>query len=106
MQFGRQDDFFSAVPGMTPLKEQFKACNDAFEKSAKERGCRCRADSNVFSPCVQAFVDTLNSSKDGDQEIMRQFIQFVAKTPNIETTGVTIYYAPPNGDAPQRYSYP
>lgn len=106
MQFGRQDDFFNAVPGMLPLKEQFTACHDAYEKSAKERGCRCRADNNTLSPCVQAFVDALNNSKENDPEIMRHFIQFVAKTPNIETTGVTIYYAPPNGDTPQRYTYP
>lgn len=106
MQFGRQDEFFNAVPGMLAVKEQFTACHDAYEKSAKERGCRCRADNNVLSPCVQAFIDVLNSSKTGDQEVMRQFIQFVAKTPNIETTGVTIYYAPPNGDTPQRYTYP
>lgn len=106
MQFGRQDEFFNAVPGMLPLKEKFTECSAAYEQSAKERGCRCRADNNVLSPCVQAFIDTLNASKDGDREIMRQFIQFVAKTPNIETTGVTIYYAPPNGDTPQRYSYP
>lgn len=106
MQFGRQDDFYTAVPGMAALKEQFTACHDAYEKSAKERGCRCRADNNVLSPCVQAFIDALNGSKDGDQEAMRQFIQFVAKTPSIETTGVTIYYAPPNGDTPQRYTYP
>jgi hypothetical protein len=106
MQFGRQDDFFNAVPGMLPLKEQFNACHDAYEKSAKERGCRCRADNNVLSPCVQAFVDSLNASKESDGDVMRQFIQFVAKTPNIETTGVTIYYAPPNGDTPQRYAYP
>lgn len=106
MQFGRQDDFFNAVPGMLPLKEQFTACHDAYEKSAKERGCRCRADNNVLSPCVQAFVDSLNASKESDGDVMRQFIQFVAKTPNIETTGVTIYYAPPNGDTPQRYTYP
>jgi len=106
MQFGRQDEFFAAVPGMTALKEPFNDCHAAYEKSARERGCRCRADNNTLSPCVQAFIDALNTSKEGDQETMRQFIQFVAKTPNIETTGVTIYYAPPNGDTPQRYSYP
>lgn len=106
MQFGRQDDFYTAVPGMSALKEQFNACHAAYEQSAKERGCRCRADNNVLSPCIQAFIDALNSSKDGDQEVMRQFIQFVAKTPSVETTGVTIYYAPPNGDTPQRYMYP
>lgn len=106
MQFGRQDEFFNAVPGMLTLKEKFNACHAAYEKSAKERGCRCRADTDTLSPCVQEFITTLNNSKENDQEIMRQFIQFVAKTPNIETTGVTIYYAPANGTAPQRYMYP
>lgn len=106
MQFGRQDEFFNAVPGMASLKEKFAECHAAFEQSAKDRGCRCRADNNALTPCVQAFIDALNASKDGDKESMQQFIQFVAKTPNIETTGVTIYYAPPNGDAPQRYTYP
>lgn len=106
MQFGRQPEFFNAVPGMLPLKETFETCNAAYEQSAKERGCRCRADNNLLSPYVTAFVDALNASKEGDGETMRQFIQFVAKTPDIETTGVTIYYAPPNGDTPQRYSYP
>jgi|688.fasta_scaffold810684_2 hypothetical protein len=106
MQFGRQDEFFNAVPGMQELKAKFTECHESFERSAKERGCRCRADNNVLSPCVQAFIEALNTSKDGDGETMRQFIQFVAKTPSIETTGVTIYYAPPNGETPQRYSYP
>ncbi len=106
MQFGRQEEFFIAVPGLVGLKETFAACNVAYEKSATEHGCRCRADTNTLTPCMRAFLDALNASKDGDQEAMRQFIQFVAKTPNIETTGVTIYYAPPNGETPQRYSYP
>lgn len=106
MQFGQQDAFFNAVPGMAPLKEKFAACQAEFAQSAKDRGCRCRADTNLLSPCVVTFVDTLNASKDSDQTIMRDFIQFVAKTPNIETTGVTIYYAPSNGDTPQRHSYP
>lgn len=106
MQFGRQPEFYTAVPGMAALKETFDGCHAAYEQSAKERGCRCRADNNVLSPCMTAFIDALNASKTGDQEVMRQFIQFVAKTPNIETTGVTIYYAPPNGTEPQRYAYP
>jgi len=106
MQFGQQDAFFTAVPGMANLKETFAGCQTAFAQSAKDRGCRCRADTNLLSPCVTAFLDALNESKAGDQAVMNDFIRFVAKTPNIETTGVTIYYAPPNGDAPQRYSYP
>jgi len=106
MQFGRQDAFFTAVPGMLALKEKFESCHAAYDQSAKERGCRCRADNNVLTPCVTAFIDILNASKESDQELMRQFIQFVAKTPNNETTGVTIYYAPPDGTAPQRHTYP
>jgi hypothetical protein len=106
MQFSRQDDFFNAVPGMRDLKEKFVECNAAYEQSARERGCRCRADNNLLSPCISAFIDRLNDAKENDQELMRQFMQFVAKTPNIETTGITIYYAPADGGAPQRHSYP
>lgn len=106
MQFGRQPEFYTAVPGMLSLKDAFDGCHAAFEQSARERGCRCRADHNAVHPCIAAFIDTLNAAKDGDQELMRQFIQFVAKTPNIETTGVTIYYAPTNGSEPQRHTYP
>ena len=106
MQFMQSDDFFVAVPGMLPFKAQFDACRAAFDQSGRERGCRCRADSGALTPCITTFIEALNTSKDGDKDLMLQFIRFVAKTPNIETTGVTIYYAPPNGTAPQRYTYP
>lgn len=106
IQFWRQPDFFTAVPGMASLKDLFNECNALFDKSAKDHGCRCRADVNVLAPGMHAFIDALNISKESDQEMMKHFIQFVAKTPDIETTGVTIYYSPTNGAAPQRYSYP
>ncbi|NBT75279.1 MAG: hypothetical protein EBT15_04790 [Betaproteobacteria bacterium] len=106
MQLMQQDNFFAAVPGLMPLKAQFEACRAAYDQSAKDRGCRCRADLNTLNPCLAAFLDTLEAAKENNRELMNQFIQFVAKTPNIETTGVTIYYAPPNGSAPQRYTYP
>lgn len=102
----RQNDFLNAVPGLGALKPQFDECNEAFDKSAKERGCRCRADTTLLTPCMSAFIAALEESKTGDQELMRQFIQFVAKTPTVDTVGVTIFYAPPDGSAPQRYVYP
>jgi hypothetical protein len=105
-QFGQQAEFFNAVPGMAALKERFAECKNAFEQSAKDRGCRCRADTNLLAPCITAVINVLNESKDGDQTTMNDFIRFVAKTPDIETTGVTIYYAGPNGGDPQRYAYP
>jgi hypothetical protein len=106
MQFAQQQPFFDAVPGLANLQPQFEACRAAYDKSASERGCRCRADNNVLSPCMTAFIEALLHAKENDQETMRQFIQFVAKTPNIETTGVTIYYSPPDGSAPQRHTFP
>ncbi len=106
MQFMQSDDFFVAVPSMVPFKTQFEACRAAYDQSGKDRGCRCRADAKLLAPCITTFIDALNASKDGNQDLMLQFIRFVAKTPNIETTGVTIYYAPPDGTAPQRYTYP
>lgn len=106
MQYGQQAAFFNAAPGLAFLKDKFTECRTAFDKSAKERGCSCRADTNTLAPCIQAFVAALDAAKAGDQETIRQFIQFVAKTPNIETTGVTIYFAPTNGGAPEMHTYP
>ena len=106
MQFSKQEDFFAAVPAIENLREQFNTCNNDFDQSAKEQGCRCRANTNLLLPCMTAFIEALNTSKAGDQELMKQFICFVAKTPEIESTGVTIYHTPSSNEAPQRYSYP
>ena len=106
VQFTQQQEFFDAVPGLVNLQPQFTECRAAYDKSARERGCRCRADNNVLSPCMTAFIEALLHAKEHNQDTMRQFIQFVAKTPDIETTGVTIYYSAPDGSAPQRHSFP
>ena len=106
VQMMQQEDFFTAVPGLADLKDQFGECKAAYEESGKKQGCRCRADTNLLAPCITAFLTRLETAKENNAELVQQFLQFVAKTPNVEHTGVTIYYAPPNGGEPQRYTYP
>jgi hypothetical protein len=106
MQFAQAGNFFDAVPELAHLKPNFDECRAAFDASAKKHGCRCRADTGVLYPCVSAFLTTLEEFKTTNPDAVQKFIRFVAKDDNIESTGVTIYYAPPNVSAPMRYAFP
>lgn len=106
MHMTAQADFFDRNPQLTGVKEQIDACRAAFDESAKKQGCRCRADTNLLFGCVTAFINTLEEAKTTNPELVKQFVQYVAKSDDITNTKVTLYYVPPNSSTPARYVYP
>ena len=106
VQMTAQPDFFSSNPGLVALKQQLDDCRAAFNVSAKKAGCRCRADTKLLAGCVSAFLETLETAKQTDPEIVQQFVKYAAKTDNIASTGVTVFYAKPNETTPTRYLFP
>lgn len=106
LQFGKTPEFFERNPGLLPLKANMEACNSAFDNSARANGCRCRADTTLIAGCVSEFLETLEAAKQTNPEIVQQFVRYVAKTDNIESTGVTIFYVRPNETTPTRYLFP
>jgi hypothetical protein len=106
MQITQQADFFDSFPELAHLKPTFNDCRAAFNESAKKNGCRCRADTNVLYPCVSAFLTALEGFKTENPDVVQRFIRLVAKDDKVESTGVTIYYSPPNTSAPTRYTFP
>ena len=106
MHFTTQTDFFETIPELSQLKPTFDECRAAFDASAIKSGCRCRADTALLYPCVSAFLSTLEDFKTTNPEAIKKFIRLVAKDDNIESTGVTIYYALPTTSKPIRYTFP
>lgn len=106
LQLVKTPDFFERNPSLNPLKETMDACNAAFENSAKNAGCRCRADTTLIAGCVSEFLETLEAAKQTNPEAVQQFVRYVAKTDDIASTGVTIFYARPNETTPTRYLFP
>lgn len=106
MQMTTQPDFFTRNPGLESLQQLLTDCREAFNVSAKKAGCRCRADTTLLAGCVSAFLETLESAKQTEPEVVQQFVQYAAKTEDIASTGVTIFYAKPNETTPTRYLFP
>ena len=106
MQMTLQPEFFEKNPGLIALQQPMADCRAAFDVSAKKAGCRCRADTTLLAGCVSTFLETLENAKQTAPEIVQQFVQFAAKTDNITSTGVTIFYARPNEPTPTRYLFP
>lgn len=101
-----EDALFEAVPQFVPFKAKFKVCRDAFDESGKKAGCRCRADTKLLAPCVSEFLETLETAKTNDPELVKQFVRYVAKTDDVDNTAVTIYYVRPNETEPHKYQFP
>lgn len=106
MQMTTQSDFFERNPGLADLQQPLNDCRAAFDVSAKKAGCRCRADTTLLAGCVSTFLETLENAKQAAPEVVTQFVQYAAKTDNITSTGVTIFYAKPNEKTPTRYLFP
>ena len=106
MQMTAQSDFFTRNPGLESLQQPLADCREAFETSAKKAGCRCRADTTLLAGCVSTFLETLENAKQTAPDTVQQFVQYAAKTDNIASTGVTIFYAKPNETTPTRYLFP
>jgi len=98
--------FFETNPGLLELKPQLDDCRTAFDVSARKAGCRCRADTQLLVGCVSAFLELLENARQTNPEIVQQFIRYVAKTDQIDTTGVTIHYVRPGSTDVTRYSFP
>jgi CRP-like cAMP-binding protein len=101
-----EPEFFETNPGLAELKPQFDDCRAAFDASARKAGCRCRADTQLLTGCVSAFLELLENSRQTNPEIVQQFVRYVAKTDQIDTTGVTIHYARPGSTEVTRYLFP
>jgi hypothetical protein len=99
-------DFYTRNPLLEPLRTKMDECRAAFNKSGQERGCRCRADGTLLHGCVSEMLELLNGAKETDPEAIQEFIRCVAKTDDVASTGVTIYYAPPDSTDPVRYTFP
>jgi hypothetical protein len=106
MQITQRPDFFEKMPALANLIPLFDECRAAFDESAKKSGCRCRADTTVLFNCVSPFLVALEKCKETDPETVQQFVRYIAKDENVESTGVTIYYSAPNETTPQRYMFP
>jgi hypothetical protein len=99
-------DFYTRNPLLAPLQPKMDECRAAFYKSGQERGCRCRADGTLLHGCVSEFLELLNNAKETNPEAIQEFIRCVAKADDVTSTGVTIYYAPPDSTDPVRYTFP
>lgn len=107
LQSTKQADFFTENPGLLSTKESLDQCRAAFDASARKQGCRCRADTTLLFSCVFNFLAALEAAKHENPEVVLQFVRYIAKTDDITSTCVTIYYSGPDSSAPpQRYQFP
>ncbi|NCV20548.1 MAG: hypothetical protein EBV45_01145 [Chloroflexi bacterium] len=107
LRFVAEPDFFVKNPGMQPIAQQMTDCNNAFAKSAAEKGCRCRADTSLLTPCVTAFIRLLVDAKQSNSSIVTDFVKYAAKKDQIDGIAVTIYFSDLNGGSTlQRYEFP
>jgi hypothetical protein len=107
VRYASDADFFEKNPGIESLRPQFEECRAAYAKSGAEKGCSCRADANLLVPCITAFIQLLVNAKTENPQVVQDFIKYVAKTDDIENTGVTIYFRAIDGSADlTRYEFP
>lgn len=106
IQITQQADFFEKIPELLHVKEPLDQCRAAFNESAKQNGCRCRADTTLLFGCISLFLTTLEDFKQTNPAAIEKFLRYIAKDDNVESTGVTIYYAAPNTTTPVRYTFP
>lgn len=96
MSLTQEAEFFTRNPGLAALKETMDNCRAAFDDSARKAGCRCRADTTLLNNCVTTFLGTIEDAKQTDPELVNTFVRYIAKTDDIDTVGVTIFYVRPN----------
>jgi len=106
MSLTHEPDFFSRNPGMAALKETMDSCRAAFDDSARKAGCRCRADTTLLNTCVMTFLETIEQAKQTNPELVDTFVRYIAKTDDIATVGITIFYNRPNESEPTKYMFP
>lgn len=107
VRYASDAEFFTKNPGIESLKPQFDECRTAYAKSGAEKGCSCRADANLLIPCITAFIELLLAAKTDNPQIVQDFIKYVAKTDDIENTGVVIYFRAIDGSTElTRYEFP
>jgi hypothetical protein len=107
VRYASDAEFFTKNPGIESLKPQFDECRAAYSKSGAEKGCSCRADANLLVPCITAFIQLLVDAKTNNPQTVQDFIKYVAKTDDIENTGVSIYFRALDGSTElTRYEFP
>jgi len=107
VRYASDADFFTKNPGLESLRPQFDECRAAYAKSGADKGCSCRADTNLLVPCITAFIQLLLEAKTNNPQTVQDFVKYVAKTDDIANTGVTIYFRAIDGSAElTRYEFP
>lgn len=107
VRYAGDETFFTKNPGIESLKPQFDECRAAYAKSGADKGCSCRADANMLVPCITAFIQLLLDAKTNNPQTVQDFIKYVAKSDDIEKTGVTIYFRAVDGSNElTRYEFP
>lgn len=107
VRYASDADFFTKNPGIESLRLQFDECRAAYAKSGADKGCSCRADTNLLVPCITAFIQLLLEAKTNNPQTVQDFVKYVAKTDDIANTGVTIYFRAIDGSTElTRYEFP
>ena len=106
MSITQEPEFFARNTGLAALKDTMNNCRTAFDDSARKAGCRCRADTTLLNNCVTTFLETIENAKQTDPELVDTFVRYVAKTDDIATVGVTIFYVRTNESTPTKYLFP
>jgi hypothetical protein len=107
VRYASDAEFFTKNPGLQSLQPQFDECRAAYAKSGAEKGCSCRADASLLIPCITAFIQLLLTAKEDNPTLIQDFIKYVAKTDDIENTGVTIYFRALDGSTElTKYEFP
>ena len=106
MSLTQETEFFTRNTGLAPLKDTMDNCRAAFDDSARKAGCRCRAYTTLLTGCVTTFLETIENAKQTDPELVATFVRYIAKTDDIDTVGVTIFYVRPNESEPTKYMFP
>lgn len=99
LRFAASPDFYEKNPGLQSTKEVIRNCHAAFTESGRKAGCSCRADANLLVPCMMVFIQTLMDAKTNNPAAVQDFIRYVAKTDNIDGTGITLYFRALDGSA-------
>lgn len=90
IQLVLRPDFYEKNTDLGALRDELKACIDAYRDSGRKAGCGCRADVTLLFGCMDHLLTTLDGWKETAPENIAAFVKYATKITPSETERVTL----------------
>ena len=108
IQLVLRPDFYEKNPDLGEIRDELKACIDAYRDSGRKAGCGCRSDVTLLFDCMDHLLTTLDGWKETAPDKITEFVKYATKITPTETEKVTlsIYFRKTGGESDvKRYEF-